>query len=158
MKIDLCKLFGVEEGEEFIIEFKDGHKSNCKYRVMNNLMEWSERGTKYDGVYNHSCFSLNEVNKVKNIIKLPKKKQFSQDTLNFFKYIDKKYKWIAKDKSGDIFGFEEKPKKDKYVWLCEEYDYCLDNTCCIDGLNQSLFNEILWEDDEPIYIDDYVER
>ena len=90
--------------------------------------------------------------------KLPKKKQFSQDTLNFFKMIDKKYKWIAKDKSGDIFGFEEKPKKDKYVWLCEEYDYCLDNTCCIDGLNQSLFNEILWEDDEPVYIDDYVER
>ena len=158
MKIDLCKLLGVEEGEEFIVEFKDGHLSNCKYRVMNNLMEWSERGTKYDGVYNPSCFSLNEVNKVKNIIKLPKKKQFSQDTLNFFKMIDKKYKWIAKDKSGDIFGFEEKPKKDKYVWLCEEYDYCLDNTCCIDGLNQSLFNEILWEDEEPIYIDDYVER
>ena len=158
MKIDLCKLFGVEEGEEFIVEFKDGHKSNCKYRVMNNLMEWSERGTKYDGVYNPSCFSLNEVNKVKNIIKLSKKKEFSQDTLNFFKMIDKKYKWIAKDKSGDIFGFEEKPKKDKYVWLCEEYDYCLDNTCCIDGLNQSLFNEILWEDEDPICIDDYVER
>ena len=90
--------------------------------------------------------------------KLSKKKQFSQDTLNFFKMIDKKYKWIAKDKSGDIFGFEEKPKKDKYVWLCEEYDYCLDNTCCIDGLNQSLFDQILWEDEEPIYIDDYVER
>lgn len=158
MKIDLCKLLGVEEGEEFIVEFKDGHKSNCKYRVMNNLMEWSERGTKYDGVYNPSCFSVNDVNKIKNIIKLPKKKEFSQDTLNFFKMIDKKYKWIAKDKSGDIFVFEEKPKKDKYVWLCEEYDYCLDNTCCIDGLNQSLFNEILWEDDEPIYIDDYVER
>ena len=158
MKIDLCKLLGVQEGEEFIIEFKDGHLSNCKYRVMNNLMEWSERGTKYDGVYNSSCFSLNEVNKVKNIIKLPKKKQFSQDTLNFFKMIDKKYKWIAKDKSGDIFVFEEKPKKDKYVWLCEEYDYCLDNTCCIDGLNQSLFNEILWEDEEPIRIDEYVER
>ena len=61
MKIDLCKLLGVEEGEEFKIEFKDGHKSNCKYRVMNNLMEWSERGTKYDGVYNHSCFSLNKL-------------------------------------------------------------------------------------------------
>ena len=68
MKIDLCKLFGVEEGEEFIVEFKDGHLNNCKYRVMNNLMEWSERGTKYDGVYNHSCFILNDANIVKNII------------------------------------------------------------------------------------------
>ena len=157
MKIDLCKLFGVEEGEEFKVEYED-HISDVKYRIMNNLMEWSEIGTKYDGDYNPTCFSLNDANKAKNIIKLPKKKQFSQDTLNFFKCIDKKYKWIAKDKSGDIFGFEEKPKKDKYVWLCEEYDYCLDNTCCIDGLNQSLFNEILWEDDEPIRIDDYVER
>ena len=31
--------------------------------------------------------------------KLPKKKQFSQDTLNFFKCIDKRCKYIAKDKA-----------------------------------------------------------
>lgn len=157
MKLDLCKLFGVEEGEEFKVEYKD-HISDCKYRVMNNIMEWSEIGTKYEGDYYPTCFSINEINKVKNIVKLPKKKEFSQDTLNFFKCIDKKWEWIARDKSGDIFGFKEKPKKDKYVWLCEEYDYCLDNTCCIDGLNQSLFDQILWEDEEPIRIDDYVER
>ena len=149
MKIDLCKLFGVEEGEEFNIE---GY--GIKYRIYNNRLEC------YDANFKEWIYSTLGFNKLiaSEIIKLPKKKQFSQDTLNFFKMIDKKYKWIAKDKSGDIFGFEEKPKKDKYVWLCEEYDYCLDNTCCIDGLNQSLFNEILWEDDEPMYIDDYVER
>ena len=147
MKIDLCKLLGVEEGEEFKIE---GYEAI--YFIQNGYLY-------FIGDYGEQKSYLN-INEVvgKNIIKLPKKKKFSQDTLNFFKMIDKKYKWIAKDKSGDIFGFEEKPKKDKYVWLCEEYDYCLDNTCCIDGLNQSLFNEILWEDEEPIYIDDYVER
>ena len=147
MKIDLCKLFGVEEGEKFKF---DGYVDI--YFIENGYLY-------FIGDYGEQKSYLN-INEVvgKNIIKLPKKKQFSQDTLNFFKMIDKKYKWIAKDKSGDIFGFEEKPKKDKYVWLCEEYDYCLDNTCCIDGLNQSLFNEILWEDEEPIYIDDYVER
>ena len=149
MKIDLCKLLGVEEGEEFkITEF------SLPYRFQDNKLEC------YDSNFNQWIYSTLGFNKLiaSEIIKLPKKKQFSQDTLNFFKMIDKKYKWIAKDKSGDIFGFEEKPKKDKYVWLCEEYDYCLDNTCCIDGLNQSLFNEILWEDEEPIYIDDYVDR
>ena len=155
MKIDLCKLFGVEEGEEFILETKDGWFNDLKYKIENNIIKVAT--IKYSD-YSQSSFKLNEFVYIEKIIKLPKKKQFSQDTLNFFKMIDKKYKWIAKDKSGDIFGFEEKPKKDKYVWLCEEYDYCLDNTCCIDGLNQSLFNEILWEDDEPIYIDDYVDR
>ena len=152
MKIDLCKLFNVEEGEEFIVEFKDGHLSNCKYRVMNNLMEWSERGTKYDGVYNPSCFSLNEVNKVKNIIKLPKKKQFSQDTLNFFKCIDKRWRYIAKDKNGTISAFGSKPTKKERCWLnYEGFD-------CLDVFKDSLFTEINWEDEEPIFIDDYVER
>ena len=155
MKIDLCKLFNVKEGEEFILETKDGWFNDLKYKIENNIIKVAT--IEYSD-YSQSSFNLNEFVYIEKIIKLPKKKKFSQDTLNFFKCIDKKYKWIAKDKSGDIFGFEEKPKKDKYVWLCEEYDYCLDNTCCIDGLNQSLFNEILWEDDEPIYIDDYVER
>ena len=155
MKIDLCRLFGVEEGEEFILETKDGWFNDLKYKIENNIIKVAT--IKYSD-YSQSSFKLNEFVYIEKIIKLPKKKKFSQDTLNFFKCVDKKYKWIAKDKSGDIFGFEEKPKKDKYVWLCEEYDYCLDNTCCIDGLNQSLFNEILWEDEEPIYIDDYVER
>ena len=146
MKIDLCKMLGVEEGEEFKVNGKD-----TIYFITDNILQYKINSY-------HSKVSNLKVNEIIKITKLPKKKQFSQDTLNFFKMIDKKYKWIAKDKSGDIFGFEEKPKKDKYVWLCEEYDYCLDNTCCIDGLNQALFNEILWEDDEPIYIDDYVER
>ena len=155
MKIDLCRLFGVEEGEEFILETKDGWFNDLKYKIENNIIKVAT--IEYSD-YSQSSLTLNEFVYIEKIIKLPKKKQFSQDTLNFFKMIDKKYKWIAKDKSGDIFGFEEKPKKDKYVWLCEEYDYCLDNTCCIDGLNQSLFNEILWEDEEPIYIDEYVDR
>ena len=155
MKIELRKLFNVVEGEESILETKDGWFNDLKYKIENNIIKVAT--IKYSD-YSQSSFKLNEFVYIEKIIKLPKKKQFSQDTLNFFKMIDKKYKWIAKDKSGDIFGFEEKPKKDKYVWLCEEYDYCLDNTCCIDGLNQSLFNEILWEDEEPIYIDDYVER
>ena len=152
MKIDLCRLLGVEEGEEFKLE-NTNYDDRVIFKIQDDVLF---NGFSGEGL-TKSLITLNDISKV-TVIKLPKKKQFSQDTLNFFKMIDKKYKWIAKDKSGDIFGFEEKPKKDKYVWLCEEYDYCLDNTCCIDGLNQSLFNEILWEDEEPIRIDDYVER
>ena len=151
MKIDLCKLFGVEEGEEFKIEYED-HISDVKYRIMNNLMEWSEIGTKYEGDYYPTCFSVNEINKVKNITKLPKKKQFSQDTLNFFKCIDKRWRYIAKDKNGTISAFGSKPTKKERCWLnYEGFD-------CLDVFKNSLFTEIKWEDEEPIYIDDYVER
>ena len=153
--LDLCKLFGVEEGEEFkFCEYGD------IYSIQNGYLYFID----IDSIEKKSYLNIKKshlnINDVagKNIIKLPKKKEFTDDELCILRNIDKKYKWIAKDKSGDIFGFGEKPKKDKYVWLCEEYDYCLDNTCCIDGLNQSLFNEILWEDEEPIYVDDYVER
>ena len=159
MKIDLCKLLGVEEGEEFIVEFKDGHKSNCKYRVMNNIMEWSERGTKYDGDYNPTCFSLNDVNKVKNIIRLPKKKQFKDDELCILRNIDKEYKWIARDKVdkdeydkyGNLNIYFGKPKKSTKSWLPS------DVYCEFHGYNH-LLQSIKWEDEEPIYIDDYVER
>ena len=156
MKIDLCKTFKVEEGEEFIVEFKDGHKSNCKYRVMNNLMEWSERGTKYDGVYNPSCFSLNDANKVKNIIKLSKKKQFTNDELFILKNIDKKYKWMAKDKDGLICTFVSKPIKTEKLWSDGWSNG--DSYASLEAIKNSLFTEIKWEDEEPIYIDDYVER
>ena len=152
MKIDLCKLLGVEEGEEFIVEFKDGHTNDCKYRVMNNIMEWSERETKYDGDYNPTCFSLNDANKVKNIIKLPKKKEFSQDTLNFFKCIDKKFEWIARDRDGEVWIYISKPKKRDISW--ENFGLYKP----LDIIKDSLFTEIKWEDEEPVYIDDYVER
>ena len=33
MKIDLCKLFNIEEGEEFILETKDGWFNDLKYKI-----------------------------------------------------------------------------------------------------------------------------
>ena len=152
MKIDLCKLFNVEEGEEFKFEYEDGSIRDIKYRVVNNIMEWSEIGTHYEGDYHLACFSLNDANKVKNIIKLPKKKEFSQDTLNFFKCIDKKYEWIAKDINDDVHAFCEKPIKESRCWFYDGRFYISK------AFNQAIFNQILWEDEEPVYIDDYVER
>ena len=155
MKIDLCRLFGVEEGEEFKVEYED-HISDVKYRIMNNLMEWSEIGTKYEGDYYPTCFSVNEINKVKNITKLPKKKQFSQDTLNFFKCIDKQYKWIAKDNNGDVCIYTNKPNKKRIYWSLDFVG--VGCRAEIYGFDKSLFDQILWEDEEPVFIDNYVER
>ena len=149
MKIDLCKLLGVEEGEEFILETKDGWFNDLKYKIENNIIKVAT--IEYSD-YSQSSFNLNEFVYIEKIIKLPKKKKFSQDTLNFFKYIDKKFEWIAKDKDGEVCIYINKPKKEDVSW---------DNFSLykpLDIIKDSLFDEILWEDDEPIYIDDYVER
>ena len=146
MKIDLCKLFGGEEGEEFKIKLFGVIE---KYRLKNGELE------RYDNYYIYkwvkSRISINDIHE-SEIIKLPKKKQFSQDTLNFFKCIDKKFEWIAKDKDGEVCIYINKPKKEDVSW---------DNFSLykpLDIIKDSLFDEILWEDEEPIYIDDYVER
>lgn len=149
MKIDLCRLFGVEEGEEFILVSKDGWFDDLKYKIENNIIKVAT--IKYSD-YSQSSFKLNKFVCIEKIIKLPKKKEFSQDTLNFFKCIDKKYKWIAKDEDGVVHAFCEKPTKESTYWFYESMFYVSK------VLNQDIFNQILWEDEEPIYIDDYVER
>ena len=142
MKIDLCKLLGVEEGEKFKF---DGYVDI--YFIKNGYLYFID----IDSTERVCYLQINDV-VGKNIIKLPKKKQFSQDTLNFFKCIDKRWRYIAKDKNGTISAFGSKPTKKERCWLnYEGFD-------CLDVFKDSLFDQILWEDEEPIYIDDYVER
>ena len=143
MKIDLCKLLGVEEGEEFKIK---GYEYT--YIIKKQFLY----------ILNEDRYSHLEVNDLvnKEIIKLPKRKEFSQDTLNFFKIIDKRWEWIAKDKDGEVWIFIDKPNKKKIYWSLDFVS--VGCRAEIYGFDKSLFDQILWEDEEPIYIDDYVER
>ena len=135
-------MWGVEEGEKFKF---DGYVDI--YFIKNGYLYFID----IDSTERVCYLQINDV-VGKNIIKIPKKKQFSQDTLNFFKCIDKKFEWIAKDKDGEVCIYINKPKKEDVSW---------DNFSLykpLDIIKDSLFDEILWEDEEPIYIDDYVER
>ena len=147
MKIDLCKLLGVEEGEEFKIE-----GFGIKYRIYNNRLEC------YDANFKEWIYSTLGFNKLiaSEIIKLPKKKEFTDNELFILKNVDKKYKWMAKDKDGLICTFVSKPIKTEKLWSDgwsngESY-------ASLEAIKNSLFTEIKWEDEEPIYIDEYVER
>ena len=147
MKIDLCKLLGVEEGEEFNIE-----GFGIKYRIYNNRLEC------YDANFKEWIYSTLGFNKLiaSEIIKLPKKKEFTDNELYILNNIDKKYKWIAKDKSGLICTFVSKPIKTERFWSDgwsngESY-------ASLEAIKNSLFTEIKWEDEEPVYIDEYVNR
>ena len=149
MKIDLCKLLGVEEGEEFK---RDDSKIYYKYRVHNNIIQHYDEVLK---IWEYSTLSINAL-VTSEIIKLPKKKEFTDNELYILNNIDKKYKWIAKDKSGLICTFVSKPIKTERFWSDgwsngESY-------ASLEAIKNSLFTEIKWEDEEPIYIDDYVDR
>lgn len=152
MKIDLCKLLGVEEGEEFKLKL---FGAIGKYRLKNGKLEY------YDDFINkwvESTISINDILE-SEIIKLPKKKQFTDDELCILRNIDKKYKWITRDKVckdeyddyGNLNIYLGKPNKDAVSWL--PYD----NYGDFNGYNH-LFQAIKWDDEEPVYIDDYVER
>ena len=147
MKIDSCKLFGVEEGEEFNIE-----GFGIKYRIYNNRLEC------YDANFKEWIYSTLGFNKLiaSEIIKLPKKKQFTDDELYILNNIDKKYKWIAKDKDGLICTFVSKPIKTERFW--SEGWSNGESYASLEAIKNSLFTEIKWEDEEPIYIDDYIDR
>ena len=154
MKIDLCKLFGVEEGEEFKIKLFGVIE---KYRLKNGELE------RYDNDYIYkwvkSRISINDIHE-SEIIKIPKKKQFTDEELCILRNIDKKYKWITRDKVdrdeydnyGNLNIYLGKPNNKSTVsWLpsdvyCEFHAY------------NHLFQSIKWEDKEPVYIDEYVER
>ena len=142
MKIDLCKMLWVEEGEEF--------KVNDKYTIYfitDNVLQYKINSY-------HSKVSNLKVNEIVKITKLPKKKQFSQDELCILRNIDKEYKWIARDEEDDgICIFIEKPLRKNHIWDLKRSSHYMFFSCY-----NHLFNSIQWEDEEPIRIDDYVDR
>ena len=147
MKIDLCKLFGVEEGEEF--EFNKYKGSRYKVSELGCLKFLTDKG------WVDSAFEFNEAIGCE-IIKLPKKKQFTDDELCILRNIDKDYKWIARDsdkKWSGIYTFINKPKKTPY----DNWHTSNDDEYSLNAFKH-LFQNIKWEDEEPVFIDDYVER
>ena len=146
MKIDLCKLLGVEEGEEFKLE-NTNYDDRVIFKIQDDVLF---NGFSGEGL-TKSLITLNDISKV-TVIKLPKKKQFTSDELCILRNIDKKYKWIAKDSSGDVWIYADRPQKGNMRWKC----FC--DCKLFDVIKNSLFTEIKWEDEEPVYIDDYVER
>lgn len=134
MKIDLCKLLGVEEGEEFTIETKDNWFNDSKYKIENNILKVAS--IKYSN-FLPSNFNLNDFIYIEKIIRLPKKKGFTEDELCILKNIDSEFNVLGKNINGTIF-------------VTSDYEKTYLNP--FNNLFQSL------DIGEDIRIDDYVER
>ena len=96
MKIDLCKLLGVEEGEEFGIKL---FGVIDKYRFKNGKLEY------YDDFINkwvESTISMNHILD-SEIIKIPKKKQFTDDELCILRNIKSEINTLGRNINGTIY-------------------------------------------------------
>ena len=130
MKIDLCKMLGVEEGEEFKLKLFGGIG---KYRLKNGKLEY------YDDFINkwvESTISMNHILD-SEIIKIPKKKQFTDDELCILRNIKSEINTLGRNINGTIYVTSDYGKS--YLKL-------------FNNLFQSL------DIGEEIIIDDYVER
>lgn len=76
---------------------------------------------------------------------------FTDFELEVMKRIEQKFHWIARDKSGRLACFSEKPSRDGRYWHA-------DGECLWRDLPLDMFHNIQWSDSEPVCIDDYVNR
>ena len=73
-------------------------------------------------------------------------KTFTEVEKTIARNINKEYKWMARDRDGNLCIYEEKPRKEEDSWYFGGYDY-------ISYFNH-LFSAIKWEDEEPTRISD----
>lgn len=80
-------------------------------------------------------------------ITFPKKYQFSENEKTILKSIDKKWKWLARDKSGLLCLYNHKPIKVSDHYMFSQGCYEIFDTF------GHLFQSIQWTDDEPFEIE-----
>ena len=128
--LDLCKLLGVAEGEEFKLV---SDNSESKYIIVDNILNLVIGNRPYV-----SELTINDINAYKlKIIKLPKKKQFTDDELCILRNIESEINTLGRNINGTIYVTSDYGKS--YLKL-------------FNNLFQSL------DIGEEIIIDDYVER
>ena len=66
----------------------------------------------------------------------------TEDEKAILRNLSEKYEWIARDESGVLYIYHDKPKKNSYAWDVGFGSRCL-------NLFDHLFKMVKWEDDEP---------
>ena len=134
----IAKELGVEMGEEFKISNKPD-----VYKFREDVLI----GTDGVNIYNTSSTFFDLISGKEKIIKPPK---LTEDEKAILRNIPKQYKYIARDNSGALYVYENKPRKDDKNW----WMYGLNNL----SLFHHLFQFIKWENSEPYNIKELLER
>jgi hypothetical protein len=141
----IAKKLGVEIGEEFKVSNKpDVYK----------FTEYSLIGIYDNKIYNPFSILYELIIGKEKIIKLPKKPILTEDEKVILRNIPKKYKYIARDECGELYAYENKPKKEGYRWIIVGSDWVLNNL----NMFQHLFQFIKWEDEESYNIEELLKE
>ena len=78
------------------------------------------------------------------------KHNFTDNELNILQNIYTEYNYIARDNNRDLYLYETKPSKGICSWSSgKPLSF---------GMYNNIFKDIMWENEEPVKIDDYVNR
>ena len=81
--------------------------------------------------------------------------RLTNDEIAILRNIDKKYKWIARDKNGILYIYDSVPeKRGNYKWSRDTLHVDILSNL---SLFSHLFNFIKWTDDEPYNINDLLD-
>ena len=143
----IAKMLGVEMGERFKVNNVSGTFYFENYYL-------SEEGFN-NFIFNNAQTRLNAIlpeliNGTWKIEKLPPKPKLTEDEKVILRNLPKEYKYIARDNSGTLYIYENKPKKDGNVWSNYNYNYL--------DLFHHLFQFIKWGDSEAYNIEELLKE
>ena len=78
--------------------------------------------------------------------------EFTNLDKEYAKHINKAYKWMTRDKNGDLYVYSGKPHKAATVWLAPDRSSA--SVWEDDILDGKLFEAVQWTDEEPTLISD----
>lgn len=154
----IFEMLNIEPYERFGVVV-DGYVSEFWFDEQLNLFvnEESDNNSVYDKIKKLEL-AINILNGKYKIIKLPKKKQWSEEEIKIAKACKTLgYNWLARDKDQTLFGYYKKPKLQRI--LSDGL-----TTICWAPNNDSMYGEILknhfpnikWEDEEPTAVDEII--
>ena len=118
-----------------------------RYTEFNNWDNYGQKTIYYnDGTFgNGNPFSI--IYEFENVdLTIPKEYQFSENEKTILKSIDKKWKWLARDKDGILYVYTHRPIKSSENYTFSDGSWERFNTF------GHLFQSIQWTDDEPVEI------
>jgi hypothetical protein len=142
LKEQIFKLLNIKPNEEFKINspFFEKDEKLYTYKLKETMVvEYKDSYGRWNPDWTILPKLLNGEASIKKII-IPTKEE--QIAIDYAKLLG--YKWLAKDKSGEVCGYIEKPSKSNSIWSSPngEYNY----------LEYNNISFLSFEDNEPYYI------
>ena len=146
-----------------VVELRNGNKYLYHHTTGDKLLNLIT-GDSYTGLYVFNedltnCCNIFDIVKVykdytlKELIWERKETpKLTEDEKAILRNLPKEYKWIARDKTSDIYLYEYKPKKYIFGWVCNSVWTCHAGWTTL--AFPHLFQFIKWEDDEPYSIEE----